>query len=145
MKTRPYLTFDGQCKDAIDLYKKAFNTDTIEVMLFSQMPEDPNYPVPENYKNRILQATLKMGDDYIRLSDCGYMPDYKLNEQETDRIAIALEAKTVEEIKHAFNTLAEGGKVGLPLMETFYSPCAGVITDKFGVQWNMMATNTVSS
>ncbi|MCL2873895.1 MAG: VOC family protein [Defluviitaleaceae bacterium] len=138
MKIRPYLTFDGQCNEAIELYKRAFNTDTLECMLFGQMPPIPGFEVPEEYKVRVLQATMKFGDDFIRLSDCGYAPGFKLNEQESERISLAVETG-VDEIKHAFNILSEEGHVGIPLEETFYSPCAGVVFDKFGVMWNLVA------
>ena len=138
MKIRPYITFDGQCAEAIELYKRAFNTETLEYQLFSEMPPIPDYTLPDEYKNRVMQATMKFGDDYIRLSDCGYAPGFKLNEQESERISLLIEA-SVDEIKHAFDVFAEEGRVGMPLVETFYSPCAGVVFDKFGVMWNLSA------
>ena len=138
MKIRPYLTFNGQCAEAIQLYKRAFKTDTLEVMLFSQMPPMPNYTLPDEYKDRVMQATMKFGDEFIRMSDCGYKPGFTLNEQESERISLALES-SVDDIKHAFEVLSENGRVGMPLTETFYSPCAGVVFDKYGVMWNLAA------
>ena len=138
MKIRPYITFDGQCKEAIELYKRALKTDTLEYQLFSDMPEVPGFIVPEEYKSRVLQATLKVGEDFIRMSDCGYSPGFKLNEQESERISLSTEA-SVEEIKHAFAVFAEEGRVAMPPTETFYSPCAAVVFDKFGVMWNLSA------
>ena len=138
MKIRPYITFNGQCAEAIELYKRAFNTDTLEVMHFSQMPPVPGYDLPDEYKNRVMQATMKFGDDFIRMSDCGYTPGFTLNEQESERISLAIEA-SVDEIKHAFEVLKVEGRVGMELTETFYSPCAGVVFDKYGVMWNLAA------
>ncbi|MCL1996741.1 MAG: VOC family protein [Defluviitaleaceae bacterium] len=138
MKPRIYLTFDGQCSEAIELYKRAFKTDTLELMLFDQMPAIPGYTLPEKYKTRVMQATLKFGNDFIRMSDCGYAPGFKLNEQETERISVSVEMG-VDETKHAFAILSEEGRVGIPLAGTFYSPCAGVVFDKFGVMWNFSA------
>ncbi|GHT43977.1 hypothetical protein FACS189438_2160 [Bacteroidia bacterium] len=135
MKVRPYLTFQGDCEEAINLYKRAFNTDTIECMRMSDI-SIPDFTMPGEYKNRILQATLKLGDDFIRMSDCG--PNQPLNDPESERISIAVET-SIEEVKHAFGVLAEEGRVGMPLAETFYSPCAGVVFDKFGVMWNFVS------
>jgi PhnB protein len=135
MKIRPYLTFNGTCAEAIGLYKRAFRTDTIKVLTFGELPENPGFSIPDEYKNRIVQATLKLGDDFIRLSDCG--PGAKLNDPESERISLAIEADT-DEVKHAFGVLAEEGRVGIPLGETFYSPCAGVVFDKFGIMWNFV-------
>lgn len=138
MKIRPYITFNGQCAEAIELYKRAFDTDTLELTLFSQMPPMPNYTLPDEYKSRVMQATLKIGNDFIRMSDCGYSPDFVLNEQETERISLAIEA-SIDDIKRAFDIFSEEGRVAIPLVETFYSPCAGVVFDKFGVMWNLAA------
>jgi PhnB protein len=135
MKIRPYLTFDGTCEDAINLYKRAFKTDIDRIMRFSDLPPNPNFPIPEEYKNRILQCTMKFGDDFIRLSDCG--PGGELNDPESERVSLAIETD-VEAVRYAFGVLAEEGRVGIPLAETFYSPCAGVVFDKFGVMWNFV-------
>lgn len=132
IKIRPYITLNGQCAEAIELYKRAFKTDAIQIMKFSDMP---NADIPKGFKDRILQCTLKFGDDFIRLSDCG--PNQKLNDPESERISLAIETD-VETVKFAFDVLAEEGRVGMPLAETFYSPCAGVVFDKFGVMWNFV-------
>ena len=135
MKVRSYLTFAGQCAEAIALYKRAFKTDTLQVMKLSDMPPNPAFPVPEEAKDLIMQATLQFGGDFIRMSDCFGAP---LNEQETERISIAVETDA-DAIRHAFGVLAEEGRVGMELSEHFYSPCAGVVFDKFGVMWNLVA------
>jgi len=137
MKLRPYLTYNGNCAEAIDLYKEAFQTEVIQIMRFSDMPEMPGFDIPEEFKDRILQASLKFGADFIRLSDCG--PGQPLNEAESERLSIAVET-TMDKTKHAFNVLAKEGRVGMPLGETFYSPLAGVVFDKFGVMWNFVST-----
>jgi len=136
MKMRPYITFDGKAEEAIEVYKKAFNTDTIELLRFSDMPPIPGFELPEEYKPKILQSTLKIGDDFIRVSDCG--PGHDFNDSQTEIVSIAVEA-SVNEIKHAFEVLKAGGRVGIELAHTFYSPCAGVVFDKFGIMWNLVA------
>ena len=135
MNIRPYLTFAGQCAQAIELYKRAFKTDTLELMKFSDMPPDPDFPLPEEAKGLILQATLKFGEHYIRMSDCF---GHQLNEQETERVSLVVEADA-ETIKHAFGVLAQEGRVGVELSAQFYSPCTGVVFDKYGVMWNLVA------
>lgn len=137
MKTRPYLTFDGKCNEAIELYKKAFNAEAMQVLKLGDMPNNEsnaNNAIGENQKDKIIQATLKMGDDFIRMSDCFG----GLNVAETELISIAVEC-SVNEVKHAFTVLAEDGRVGIELNETFFSPCHGVVFDKFGVMWNLVA------
>ena len=139
MKAVIYLTFPGNCAEAIELYKQAFNTTTTHVMKFGDMPPSENFPIPAEYTDRILQATLKTnGDDYIRMSDCG--PGHPFNNAETEQVAIAIEDISVDAVKHAFDVLSkDGGRVGMPLSQTFFSECFGVVFDKFGVMWNLSA------
>lgn len=136
MKIRPYLTFNGQCQEALNLYSSAFQKEALQIMRFSQLPENPEMPVPESQKDWIIQATFPFGDDFMRMSDC--MGDHLLNEASTERISINLECSPAE-AKYVFAVLSEEGTVGIPLAETFYSPCAGVVFDKFGIMWNITA------
>ncbi|NLW77980.1 MAG: VOC family protein [Ruminococcaceae bacterium] len=135
MKIRPYLTYNGNCQEAITLYKRAFKTEVIQIMRFSDLPPNPDFAIPEDYLNRVVQCTLQFGDDFIRMSDCG--PGQPLNDPESERISLAIEAG-VDVVQYAFGVLAEDGRVGMPLAKTFYSPCAGVVFDKFGVMWNFV-------
>ena len=138
MKAVIYLTFAGNCAEAIELYKTAFNTTTDQVMKFGDMPPSENFPVPAEYADKVLQATLKTSNGgYIRMSDCG--PGHALNTAETEQVAIAIEDISVDAVKHAFETLAKEGRVGIPLNQTFFSECFGVVFDKFGVMWNISA------
>ncbi len=34
-----------------------------------------------------------------------------------------------------FDAMSAGGKVTMPLAATFYSPCFGMLEDKFGLAW----------
>lgn len=134
MQVRPYLTFKGECQEALELYERAFRIEEKEVMRFKDMPENPENPmqIPDAQKNWILQATLPFGDNYIRMSDT----IRELNDASTDRIGIVLESD-VDTTKHAFAVLAEEGTVSMPLQETFFSPAYGIIYDKYGVMWNL--------
>ena len=77
------------------------------------MPSNPDFSIPEEYQNRVLQATLKFGDDFIRMSDCG--PRHILNAPESERISLALETD-VNDIKFAYRVLSEGGRIGIPFI-----------------------------
>lgn len=136
MQIRPYLTFKGECQEAIELYKRAFKTEVSEIMRYSDMPQSPDNPIqiPDNQKNWILQATIPFGDNFMRLSDTVK----ELNDVSTDRIGIVVESN-MDVIKHAFEVLAEEGEVDMPLQETFFSPSYGIVYDKFGVMWNLAA------
>jgi PhnB protein len=137
MQIRPYLSFHGECQEAIELYTKAFNIEASEdIMRFGDMPESPENPMPisDEQKDWILQATLPFGDNFIRLSDS----PLEINDDITDRIAVVVES-SVEVVKQAFDVLQEEGMVIMPLQQTFFSPSYGILRDKFGVMWNLAA------
>lgn len=136
MEIRPYISFNDECNEAIELYKSAFNSEVIQIMRFRDLPENPNWEIPERYMDRVVQVTMKFGDNFIRMSDCG--PMQKIKTGQSERTSIAVEAG-IEEIRSAFEVLSVEGIVGMDLAETFYSPCAGVVFDKFDVMWNLTA------
>ena len=132
MQIRPYLYFRNECNDAIALYSRAFNTNVIEMMRYGDAPGGP--PIPEEKKGQVLQATLRFGDNFIRMSDS--FGD--INDAESERVAIVVECSE-EEVRQAFAVLSEEGRVYMPLQKTFFSPCYGIVVDKYGVMWNLAA------
>ena len=52
------------------------------------------------------------------------------------RLALAL--PTEADARRAFDALAAGGSVQMPLTKTFWSPCFGMVTDRFGLGWMVM-------
>ncbi|MCA9044345.1 MAG: hypothetical protein KDA69_08495, partial [Planctomycetaceae bacterium] len=52
-----------------------------------------------------------------------------------DGFRLSLAFQTEVEAKVAFDRLAEGGQIQMPLTKTFWSPCFGMVTDKFNVGW----------
>ena len=56
-----------------------------------------------------------------------------------------LETPTVADAKGLFDALAGGGQVTMPFGKTFYSDGFGMLVDRFGTPWMVMArTNTQS-
>lgn len=137
MQVRPYLSFHGECQEAIELYTEAFNIEASEdIMRFGDMPESPDNPmqISDDQNDWILQATLPFGDNFMRLSDS----PREINDDPTDRIGIVVES-SVEIVEKAFSVLQEDGEVIMPLQQTFFSPSYGIVIDKFGVMWNLAA------
>ena len=58
--------------------------------------------------------------------------------------SLSLSVPTEAEADHAFAALADGGQVQMPLTKTFWSPCFGMLTDRFGVSWMITVTTNPS-
>lgn len=132
MQITPYLNFGGRCEEAIDFYKKALGAEVNMMMRFGEAP-DKSMMTPGT-ENKIMHVAMKIGDNELMASD-GRME----GKTEFKGIALALSAKTEAEAERMFKALADGGQVHLQLTETFFSPSFGMLADKFGVSWMIMA------
>lgn len=136
MQLTPYLFFNGRCEEAIEFYKSALGAKVDMLMRFSESPEQSKNPecVPSD-PNKIMHASWRVGDAVMMGSDgiTGDKPEFK-------GFALSLTAKSEAEAKTMFEALAKGGKVTQPLVKTFFSPAFGMLQDRFGIGWMIMAT-----
>lgn len=128
-----YLTFNGNCRDAVNFYAKVFKTDAPQIMTFGETPPDPNYPLPEEAKNLIMHTRLNINGSNVMFSDTFPGTPFVVG----NNISLAVVTKNMDEIKSYFTGLKEDGSVGMELQETFWSKCYGQVTDKFGVIWQL--------
>ena len=54
----PYLNFNGNCHEAFEFYKSVFGGDFSYVGYFKDMPADPERPLPEHLKEKIMHMSL---------------------------------------------------------------------------------------
>ncbi|MDT8861933.1 VOC family protein [Alkalihalobacillus sp. MEB130] len=129
----PYLVMDGNAKEAVEFYEKALKASVFGVQTFGEMPANPDYPLPEEAKNRVSHAMIKVGETDMMLSDTfPGTPHEKGN-----HVTICIMADTKEQAKEFYEALKEGGQVTMPLQETFWSPAYGIVIDKFGVTFQI--------
>ena len=132
MSTRiePYLTFGGRCEEALEFYTRALGAKVEMAMRFSESPEPmPEGMVPPGFENKIMHASVMIGETRVMASDgCGDATEYS-------GFSLSLSIATENEADTAFNALADGGQVTMPMEKTFWSPKFGMLTDRFGVSW----------
>ncbi|MFB6457134.1 VOC family protein [Chitinophaga sp. Hz27] len=122
-----YLTFDGNCRDAMMFYKECFQGELI-LQTVKGSPMESEWPAEYHYK--ILHASLQ-NENLTLLATDMVESSGLIN---GNNISLSLICKTEEEIKYLFEKLAEGGTVKYPL-HTFYGGILGGITDKFCINW----------
>jgi PhnB protein len=126
----PYLFFGGRCDEAIEFYRKALGA---EVEMRMSHGDSPTPPPPgmlqPGFEKKVMHATLKIGGATLMASDgCD-------DKSKFDGFRLSLAFSTQKEAQQAFAALSEGGQVQMPLCETFWSPCFGMVTDRFNVGW----------
>jgi PhnB protein len=133
VRMNPYFVMDGNAKEAIAFYETALAAKVVTVQTFGEGPADPNHPMPDGVKDLIMHALLKVGETDLMFSDTFPGMPY----QQGNNVNITIVSNAADSSKQVFDALAEGGKVNMPLQETFWSPAYGQVTDKFGVSWQI--------
>lgn len=132
-RATPYLMLDGTAREAIQFYEKALGAKVEGLSTFGDMPANPNFPMPEEAKGRVAHATLKLsGDAQLMISDS--FPGSSPTPGNRLSICLNLAAANATEV---FDALAAGGQVIMPLEQTFFSPAYGMVTDKFGITFQI--------
>ncbi|MEQ1827352.1 MAG: YciI family protein [Pirellula sp.] len=128
-----YLFFGGRCEEALEFYKTALHAKVVMVMRFNQSPEPtPPGMLAPGFENKVMHCSFQVGGTTIMASDgCDANSRF-------DGFRLALSVATEADANRVFNALADGGKIDMPLIKTFWSQCYGMVTDKFGVGWMVM-------
>ena len=134
MKIQPYLFFEGRCEEAIEFYLRTLGAEVDMLMRVKDSPEPATMTLPSGSENKVMHASFRIGDSTIMASDgmCTGQPKF-------GGISLSLTVADAAEAERKFAALADGGHVNMPLAKTFYSPSFGMVADRFGVSWMVMA------
>jgi PhnB protein len=135
MHVQPYLFFDGRCEEAIEFYKRALDAELVTLMRFRDSP-DPLPPgmVPPGSEAKVMHASFRVGDTEVLASDgrCDGQPSFR-------GVSLALSVPDEATADRLFAALGDGGQVQMPIGKTFFSPRFGIVADRFGVSWMIVA------
>lgn len=131
MHIQPYLFFNGRAEEALNFYTQAVGAEVTTLMRFRDSPEtSPTEMVPKRWSDKVMHANVRIGDTQVMASDgCSEEP------LSFRGFSLSLAVSSVIEADRYFTALADGGKVDMPLSETFWSPRFGMLMDRFGVAW----------
>ena len=127
MKLITYLTFAGNCEEAIGFYKETLGAEVIHVSFMGEGQME----VPENLKGKVMHARLKIGENELYMSDTFDPSALK----QGSNVSLSLQSDDLAQTESLFSKLSAGGKVVMPLQDTFWGARFGMFTDKFGIQW----------
>jgi PhnB protein len=124
----PYLFFNGRCEEAIEFYKQALGATVGMLVRFKESP-DPAM-CPPGAEEKVMHASLSIGATRLMASDGRCEGTAKF-----EGFALSISVSDEGAADRAFNALADGGQVTMPLGTTFFSPRFGMLSDRFGVSW----------
>ncbi|HEV7619479.1 MAG TPA: VOC family protein [Burkholderiaceae bacterium] len=135
MQVQPYLFFDGRCEEAIEFYRSTLGAEVTMLMRFKENP-DPVEPgmVPPGAEHKVMHASFRIGDTTVLASDgrCLGRPSFQ-------GFSLSLTVPDAVEAERLFAALADGGQVQMPLAKSFFSSRFGMVADRFGVGWMIVA------
>ncbi len=137
MHIQPYLFFNGRCEEALAFYQGALGAELTQLMRMKESPEPPPPGmVPPGSEDKIMHASLRIGDTTLMASDgnCQGQASFQ-------GFSLSLTPADPAEAERLFTALGDGGKVQMPLARTFFSPCFGMVEDRFGVSWMIYVAN----
>jgi PhnB protein len=132
MNVEPYLFFEGRTEEALDFYKQRLGAKVEAMMRYKDNPEPQHNP--PNSANKVMHALFRIGDTKVMASDgnCAGKPSFQ-------GFALTINAANPAEAKQRFDALADGGQVQMPLNETFFAKSFGMVADRFGMSWMVIA------
>lgn len=129
MKMNTYVNFHGNCAEAFQYYESHLGGKLGIVMKHSQSPDQSR--VRPEWKDAVLHARIVIGDQELMAAD---IP----NAEPMRSAYLTLRMDTDAEAERAFSALANGGKVLMPMQETFFAFRFGQVQDRFGINWMIL-------
>ena len=129
MNVTPYLFFNGRCDEALAFYGDALGARVEMLSRFNEAPELPP-GVPASHGEKVMHVSLRIGDSVVMASD-----GMGGNASEFKGFSLSLDYADVDQARRAFDALAQGGRILMPMDETFFATIFGMVCDRFGVQW----------
>ena len=128
MRLDVYLTFDGQCEEAMTFYQSVLGGKIETMMKVAGSPAESQYP-PEA-KDYVLHAHLQLQNLNIMASDA---PPALYSKPAGMQIVI--EPDETGEAERIYAALSEGGAIEHEMTATFFAKRYAMFADRLGVRW----------
>lgn len=131
MQVHSYLFFEGRCEEAIEFYKKALGARPGMLMRYGESPQAcPEGMIPPGSEQKIMHGEITIGETMLMVSDGSVSGKPKF-----EGFSLSVDFPDAGAAEKAFNALADGGSVTMPLGPTFFAKTFGMVKDRFGMQW----------
>lgn len=127
MRFIPYLSFDGQCREAFEFYAKVLDGDLRGVITHGETPIANE--VPPDWADRVINAYLVADGAELMGADAppGSPP--------AAGFSVSIHVDDEARARRIFEAFADGGSVMMPIEPTFWAKLFGMVTDRYGTPW----------
>jgi len=135
MEIIPTLVFSGDCEEALKFYIKCFGGDIIYMERYKDAPAEFN----PKFGNNILHSKFEFGVNKFYASDS--FEGKKVAAGDNQSLTIEFESK--EQLAEVYEIISEGASIKTPLQESFWGTSYAILTDRYGIMWNLNFTRVV--
>jgi PhnB protein len=134
MNVQTTLNFYGRTEEAVNFYGKAIGAETLFMLRFRDRPD--RAPVKPGTEEKIFHATFRIGDTQMMASDCGCENSPA---ESFAGFSLAIRVEASQQAERFFAALSDGGRVLIAMTQTFFAARYGIVIDRFGVSWKIIA------
>ena len=130
MQIAPYLSFKGECEEAFKLYEQCLGGQLGGIFRYGGSPMADQ--APAGWQDKVMHGSVTVGEQVLMGGDVA--PDG----YETPKgFTLSIQIKSAADAERIFHELANGGRVVLPLEQTFWAARFGMLVDRFGIPWQI--------
>jgi PhnB protein len=128
MQASIHLVFGGQCEAAFRFYERVLGGKIVNILAYGNSPMSEQ--VPPEWRDKIVHGTFAVGGTVLAGTDV--LPEVK-----PQGFYVLLSVDDAMDAERIFSALAENGEIHMAIQQTFWSLRFGVLTDQFGVPWEI--------
>ena len=121
-----YVNFAGNCAEAFHFYEEHLGGRIGMSMTHGEAPDQSR--VNPEWKNLVLHARISIADTELMGAD---IP----TAQPMRSAYLSLGVESDAEAERIFAALSDGGRVLMPMQETFFATRFAQLQDRFGINW----------
>ena len=135
----PYLSFNGNTREAFAFYERALGAKIETMMSYADMPASaaPDAGCAGGTRptgDGIMHACLALpGGAMLFAGDTPPGMPY----EGVKGVMLAIQYGSIDQAHDAFHALSQGGQVTMPLAPAFWAKTFGMLIDRFGVSWGV--------
>jgi PhnB protein len=129
MAIAPYIFFPGTCAEAMAAYCAILGGSDLQIMRYSDAPPGEAGPAPAT--DLVMHASFTLDGRMLMASD---FPEGMAWPSKAGA-AVHVTLPDLATATAAFDRLAEGGTVKMPIAATFWAKGFGMLTDRWGTDW----------
>lgn len=128
MQINPYLTFDGNCREAMIFYRECLGGE----LIFQTVAETPMADqCPAGRQDHIMHSLLVKDGAALMATDMTQSEGVKTGND----MAVSVNFDSENAINTCYSKLSSDGKVIKPLEESFGNSLFGVVQDRYEKVW----------